>query len=153
MNKTEFSMMHIESKDMLMRPYREGWIAWSMSESEGHYLAKCMIVRLLKEGVPPNAIPEYFQGRDLCVSVPGIRLIASKEAVSLKRWHRPKVYTEARFTGRLGSAVSHRADIFVAASVEGRSVIEIVDSEDKGSLDRKRNYFEKRGIKFYEVRI
>lgn len=142
MNQTEFSIMHIESKDMLMRPYKEGWISWSLTESMEHYLTKCKIVRLLKAGMPTLDLERWTS-----------YYLWSQDIPKLKPSQRPKLYCEAKFAGRTKTKYTHRADIFVAASLEGRVVIEIADTESEKSIERKRKYFEKRGIKFYVVRI
>jgi len=161
MNKQDLNQMHRGSFQMLdWKAYRpvEGIIRWSKSESWEHYIGKCIIVRLLKEGIPSNMLNEYFhnfpifigEDDDPCLTY---QLgILSKKFVSLhnqklKKWEIPKIYTEARFSKRL------RGDIFVAASVEGRIVIEIADTETKKQLEWKERAYKNMGIGFLVVRI
>ena len=119
--------------------------SYGKAESWEHYIAKCIVVRLLKEGIPTSNIKNPFEAvfQRLFHRSPEEFL---KEQIKLKSFEIPKIYTEADFG-------EHEADIFIAASLEGRAVIEIVDSENDESLEKKREYFKKRGIKFYEVRI
>lgn len=161
MNEQELNRMHRESFKLLdWKSYRpvEGVIRWSKSESWEHYIAKCVIVRLLKEGIFFDHLEELFvwnhfitEKKIYWTEVPLELFLESIIPLKnkLKKYEIPKIFTEARFSKRL------IADVFVAASLEGRAVIEIADTETEKELERKkRNYMNMRkDIKFLVIRI
>ena len=136
--------MHRESKRMLVHSPKEQAIYWSKGEGWGHYIAKCLIVRLLKEGVPVNLILDAM-GEFMYAHV-NLRFITNKYKVKHKNWELPKVFTEAKFG-------KQTADIFISSSLEGRAVIEIVDNEVDKSIERKKKYFKGKKIAFYVVKV
>lgn len=163
MNKQELSKMFWESRNMLKNKgyVKEGAILFSYGKAESweHYLAKCIVVRMLKEGVTIPEVLNIFREEDYVwgadtmwdfmghITYPFRDIEYEKmEKLNLKTFEIPKIYTEADFG-------EHEADVFVASSLEGRAVVEIIDTESEESIEKKRAFFESKGIKLYEVRI
>lgn len=155
MNKRDLVQMDLESRRFLRYTPIEGVIRWSTGESWKHYLAKCIIVRQLKEGVPPSALNytwhRVFGKYGISLDNSADKIVIKLHTKKLKKWEKPKIYTEARF-GRV------TADVFVSASVDGRAVIEIAGSEEDESLEKKereykKSFLGKLGIKMYVVRV
>jgi len=112
----------------------DGVIRWSLAESWPHFLAKCKIVRALKQGQSPDFIRSTYEVAD--VDTP----------TKFKSWESPLVITEARFSSRL------RTDILVV-SIEGTFAIEIAESESEASIKKKTRAYSNMQIQFIEVRI
>jgi len=147
LNKQQFNQLDrvtLRKLDIAFRPI-EGVIRWSRGENWKHYLAKCVIVRLLKQGVLPTMFDALFI-RDVLFTGWNEPKFLNLNSPRLKKWQVPKVYTEARFSSKI------IADI-LAITIDGVYAIEIIESETEKSLKRKRRNYTNLGIEMIEVRI
>ena len=142
---------------------KEGDVRFGRNEGWAHYLAKCIIVRLLKEGVfinwIPNILNQYIIPTEFLANSKyasfedfGKHYEQNSTSQKLKKWQTPFVYTEARFSKNLITDI-------LAVTIDGIYVIEIIDNETEKSLKGKRRLYKNmgmnEGLKFnlIEVRV
>jgi hypothetical protein len=109
-----------------------------------HYISRCIVVWMLKNGVPANLIDEAFFGIRITLDDLNCRVEASVKKFSCET-DVPIVFQEAWFSEKL------RADLFLPKTGD---VIEIADSEEEKSLKLKeRAYKNMDGLSFYALRV
>ena len=126
------------------------WMAYShnvnstpinTNQSFSHYYVGCLVDWMLAKGVPANVLPDFWK-KD---NQDDIHSFIKKHGQRFRnKWERPQVIAEAHFGVKL------RADRFILDTGE---IIEIADSEDQASLDRKHRMYNNIGLKFIVIRI
>ena len=119
----------------------DGIIRWSRGENWNHYLTKCIIVRMIKEGIDPVSASLFVRKQR------EIKLLSSfikDNKEPFPNWATPIIYTEAIFKK------NKRADVLTITR-DGTYVIEIAESEGKKSLIKKEKYYKSLSIRFVSV--
>lgn len=111
------------------------------NQSYSHYYVGCVVDWMLAKGVPANVLPDFWEedNRD------DIESFIKKHGQRFRhKWERPQIVSEAIFSTKL------RADRFVLDTGE---IIEIAESEDQSSLDKKHKLYNNMGLEFVVVKI
>lgn len=139
MNKIQFGELIKKTTNLLDHSYRayyhEGDIRWSRGEGWKHFMIKCKVVRLLKEGT-------IIYDSKLVLA----DFITERTRLKLKKWQTPKIYTEAKFCKNLITDI-------LAITIDGAYAILIVDKEEEKSLKRKERLYRNMQIETVVIRV
>lgn len=153
MNRKELELKRRENLRLLDTGYRPkiNAVELNINNSIKHEAAKFYISWMIRKGVPIDSMLVTIYKGVATHKLKRPRDIDLAEYITdnfgqkfSRKWQRPQIVTEARFSKRL------RADIFVLDTGE---VIEIAQTESERSLNRKRKIYENMGLKFYVVRV